>query len=147
MILDVGSGSEQVVPTIVRVDVPGAQVTVPIVNANDLTDLEIGLNTTLPDGTGLVALHLTDANGAGALGFTVTPPPNTAAGPFFDDTTALGFSPTGTATGAAGTALLVGVPQGAFDVAFTNGATSGTFTGVPIVPDHVTFANSTIGTP
>ncbi|HTJ43406.1 MAG TPA: hypothetical protein VL463_14980 [Kofleriaceae bacterium] len=145
-ILQVGTGSETNVPTIVRVDVPGAQVTIPVVNANDLTDLELGLGTVVPDGMGLVALHLVDSNGAGATGFTVTPPPGTTGGPFFDDQSALGFANGGT-TGPAGTALLFGVPSGNFDIAFGDATTQGTFAGVPVFPGAFTFVNSTIGTP
>jgi hypothetical protein len=145
-VMQIGIGSQATVPTITRVDVPGTQVNVPIANANDLTQLETGLGTNLPDGMGMAALHLVNTNGAGALGYTVTPPPGTTGGPFYDDQTAVGFANGGT-TGAAGTALLFGVPAGNFDIAFGNGQSQGTFTGVPIFPGALTFVTSTIGTP
>lgn len=145
MIVTVGAGSTTTVPTIVRVDVPGSQVTIPVVNANDLTGLETGLGTVVPDGTGIVALHLVDVNGAGAVGYTVTPPPGTTEGPFYDDQTSAGFSQNG-ATGAAGTALLFGVPQGNVDLG-VSGATQDTISNVAVFPGALTFANGTVGTP
>lgn len=145
-VLQIGAGSQLTVPTITRVTVPGSQVNVPVVNANDLTQLETGLGTVLPDGMGMTALHLVDSNGAGALGYTITPPPGTTGGPFYDDQTAVGFANGGT-TGAQGTALLFGVPAGNFDIAFGNGQSQGVFTGVPVFPGSLTFVTSTIGTP
>jgi hypothetical protein len=144
-LLDVGSGSQLSVPTIVRVNpVAGVLENIPVVNANDLTDLETALGTTVPSGFGMVALHVVDSNGAGATGFTVTPPPGTIGGPFFDDTSAVGWAANGS-TGAAGGMLLLGVPPGISSFPISGAGGQMSIDNVPILDGHMTFVQGTVG--
>jgi hypothetical protein len=144
--LDVETGGDTaIVPSVASVVPSATAIVVPVVDKTYLDNLEADLSAVVPDGSGIVALYVTDATGAGAPGWSAVPPPGIAAGPYYDDATKVGWQ-SGATTGAIGGVLMFGVPAGTISIGIAKGATSANVTGVLVVGGHVTFAH-TIVTP
>ena len=142
--IDVETGGMAAIVPSVAIVVPSATaIVVPVVDATYLENLEADLSAIVPDGSGIVALYVTDASGAGAPGWSATPPPGVTAGPYYDDTTTVGWSSGGT-TGAIGGVLIFGVPAGTISIGIAKGATSATVDGVRVIGGHVTFARAIV---
>jgi hypothetical protein len=132
------SGST-IVPSLVPATAPAL---IPVVNTALFTEMLTANDVMLATGTGSVIAGLTTAGGAPVTGAAATSTPTGAFGPFFDGTTATGFTLTG--TGLRGITWFPGVPVGIASLSFMSGGTESTVSGIQVVDGGITFVDSVL---
>lgn len=143
-ILEVGTGSAALVPSIVAVDVPRPAETVPVPSAAEYNALVAALGAIVPDGTGVIAEYFLDRSNRPLPGVVIELAGGAQNGPWYDLAGDLSPPPwtTNAETGPYGAALLFGVAAGDAVVPATGpGLEDLTLDGIRVVADRVTFVS------